>query len=165
MLSSYGSWDGETSEPAPASSHLLSCVLSHFIHVWLSVTLWTIPTRILYPFKSPGKNTWVDFHALLQGIFLTQGSNLCLLCLLHWQMGSSPLVPLGKPFTPPSWVFFSFYSWFSDCISAAILWDSMILNFPGLSIPSLRLIPIKTIMETMAPQNSNSYFIYCLFRL
>ena len=25
---------------------------------------------------------------LLQGIFLTQGSNLCLLCLLHWQAGS-----------------------------------------------------------------------------
>ncbi|KAB0336856.1 hypothetical protein FD754_025501, partial [Muntiacus muntjak] len=27
-------------------------------------------------------------HALLQGIFLTQGSNLALLCLLHWQTGS-----------------------------------------------------------------------------
>ena len=24
-------------------------------------------------------------HFLLQGIFTTQGSNLCLLCLLHWQ--------------------------------------------------------------------------------
>ena len=31
---------------------------------------------------SPGKNTGVDCHALLQGIFPTQGSNLC---LLHWQ--------------------------------------------------------------------------------
>ena len=29
-------------------------------------------------------------HALLQGIFLTQGSNLCFLCLLHWQAGSLP---------------------------------------------------------------------------
>ena len=28
---------------------------------------------------SPGKNTGVDCHALLQGIFLTQGSNPCLL--------------------------------------------------------------------------------------
>ena len=38
-------------------------------------------------------------HALLQGIFLTQGSNLCLLCLQHWQAGSSPSVPPGKPLT------------------------------------------------------------------
>ena len=30
---------------------------------------------------------------LLQGIFPTQGSNLCLLYLLHWQMGSLPLEP------------------------------------------------------------------------
>ena len=36
-------------------------------------------------------------HALLQGVFLTQGSNLCLLGLLHWQADSLPLVPLGKP--------------------------------------------------------------------
>ena len=33
---------------------------------------------------SPGKNTGVGCHALLQGIFLTQGSNLRLLRLLHW---------------------------------------------------------------------------------
>ena len=32
---------------------------------------------------SPGKNTRVGCHALLQGIFPTQGSNPCLLCLLH----------------------------------------------------------------------------------
>ena len=32
-------------------------------------------------------------HSLLHGIFPTQGSNLCLLCLLQWQVGSLPLVP------------------------------------------------------------------------
>ena len=32
-----------------------------------------------------------------RGIFLTQGSNPCFLCLLHWQAGSLPLVPPGKP--------------------------------------------------------------------
>ena len=31
-----------------------------------------------------------------QGIFLTQESNPCFLCLLHWQVGSLPLVPPGK---------------------------------------------------------------------
>ena len=36
-------------------------------------------------------------HALLRGIFLTWGSNLHLLCLLHWQAGSLPLAPPGKP--------------------------------------------------------------------
>ena len=33
-------------------------------------------------------------HVLLQGIFLTQGSNLGLWYLLHWQAGSLPLPPL-----------------------------------------------------------------------
>ena len=44
---------------------------------------------------SPGKNTGVGSHFLLQGIFPTQGSNLWLLRLLHWQEGSLPSVPLG----------------------------------------------------------------------
>ena len=33
----------------------------------------------------------LECHILLQGIFLTQGSNLCLLRLLHWQADSLPL--------------------------------------------------------------------------
>ena len=37
---------------------------------------------------------------LLQGIFSTPGSNSCLLHLLHWQAGSSPLGPPGKPQIP-----------------------------------------------------------------
>ena len=46
---------------------------------------------------SPGKNTGMGCHALLQGIFPAQGSNLHLLYLLHWQVGSLPLAPSGKP--------------------------------------------------------------------
>ena len=34
---------------------------------------------------------------VLQGVFLIQGLNLCLLYLLHWRAGSSSLVPPGKP--------------------------------------------------------------------
>ena len=49
---------------------------------------------------SPGKNTGVGFHALLQGIFPTQGSNLRLLCLLHWQADFLPLSHLGSPLPP-----------------------------------------------------------------
>ena len=45
---------------------------------------------------SPGKNTEVGCHALLQRIFPTQGSNLNHLRLLHWQAGSLPLAPPGN---------------------------------------------------------------------
>ena len=44
------------------------------------------------PWDSLGENTGVGCYAFLQGIFLTQGWNSCLLCLLHWQVGSLPLV-------------------------------------------------------------------------
>ena len=41
-----------------------------------------------------------------QGIFLTWRLNLCLLCFLHWQIDSLPLVPPGKPGDTSRWVFF-----------------------------------------------------------
>ena len=46
---------------------------------------------------SPGKSTGVGCCALLQGISSTQGPSASRLCLLHWQAGSLPLVPPGKP--------------------------------------------------------------------
>ena len=49
------------------------------------------------PWDSSGKSAGVSCHFLLQGIFLTQGLNVHLLRLLHWQAGSLPLVPPGKP--------------------------------------------------------------------
>ena len=52
--------------------------------------------RLLGPQYFPGKNTGAGCHFLLQGIFPTQGSNPCLSCLLHWQVDSLPLAPLGK---------------------------------------------------------------------
>ena len=42
---------------------------------------------------------------LLQGIFLIQGLNLCLLHPLYWQAGSSSLVPPGSPHTHVSTIF------------------------------------------------------------
>ena len=50
---------------------------------------------VLCPWVSPGKNTEVGCHFLLQGIFLTQGSTLR---LLHWQADSLLLSDLGGPF-------------------------------------------------------------------
>ena len=54
--------------------------------------------RLLRPCDSPGKNTGVGCDSLLQGIFPTQGSNLCPLRLPYWQAGSLPLAPPGKPY-------------------------------------------------------------------
>ena len=59
------------------------CVLIHFSHVQLYETSWTVASRLLCPWDSPGKNTGVGCHALLQGIFLTQELNRQLLQLLH----------------------------------------------------------------------------------
>ena len=63
----------------------------------VSSSLWPCelqPTRLLCPWDSPGKNTGVGCHDLLWGIFLTQGSNPHLLCLLYWwDMAYRILVP------------------------------------------------------------------------
>ena len=66
--------------PRPKTSYW---VLSFFSCVQLFVTLWSVPTRLLCPWDSPGNNTGVVYHALLQGIFPVLGSSLRLLLLLH----------------------------------------------------------------------------------
>ena len=53
-------------------------------HVLLFATCGLEPTRLLYPWGFPGKNTGVGCHSLLQGIFPTQGLNPHLLNLLPW---------------------------------------------------------------------------------
>ena len=50
-------------------------------------------SRLLCPWKFPGRSTGVGCHFLLQGIFPTRGSNPGLLHLLHWQADSLPLCP------------------------------------------------------------------------
>ena len=71
------------------------CARSVMSHCLLSHGLW--PSRLLCPWDSPGKNTGVGGHSLLQDIFLTHGLTSRLLCLLHWQSSSLPLAPPGKP--------------------------------------------------------------------
>ena len=65
------------------------CVLSPFRRVRLFAISWT------------GKDTGAGFHAFPQEIFPTQGLNLHLSRLLHWQADSLPLAPPGKPCPPP----------------------------------------------------------------
>ena len=55
------------------------------------------PTRLLCPWDSPGKNTGVGCHSLLQGIFQTQGSNPslphCRQILYHLSHQGRPCLP------------------------------------------------------------------------
>ena len=56
-----------------------------------SVTSWTAAHQAPLSMGFFKQNTRVGCHFLLQGIFLTQGSNPHLLGLLHWQVDSLPL--------------------------------------------------------------------------
>ena len=78
-LPSHINYNSKQQNGGPASALLPP--LQSIFHMW---SAW----------DSPGKSTGVGCHALLQGIFPTQGWNTC---LLHWQASSLPLVPPGKP--------------------------------------------------------------------
>ena len=52
--------------------------------------------RLLCPWDFPGKNTGGGCYFILQGTFLSQGSNPHL-CLLHWQVDPLPLTQVGSP--------------------------------------------------------------------
>ena len=58
--------------------HMRACLVASAV----PDSLWPCglhPARFLCPWDSPGKNTGVSGHALVQGLFLTQGLNLYLL--------------------------------------------------------------------------------------
>ena len=55
------------------------------------------PTRLLCPWDSPGRTTGVGCHALLLGIFPSQGLNLCFLQLQHCRQILLLLSHWGSP--------------------------------------------------------------------
>ena len=78
----------------------LFLLLSRHVCSVLSESLWPHglqPARLLCPWNYPHKNIGVDCHFLLHRFFPTQGSNLQLMQLLHWQAESLPLRHLGSP--------------------------------------------------------------------
>ena len=122
----------------------------------MSDSLWPYglwPARLLCPWDSPGKNTGVDFCALLQGIFLTQGSNQHLLCLLHWQVGSLPLAPPGKPYMQSE---SESHSAMSDSLQPCGLYS--LWNSPGHNTGVGRLPLLQGIFPT---QGSNPGLPHC----
>ena len=64
-----------------------------------SATPWTVARQAPRSMVFSRQEYWSGLPCpLLQGIFLTQGSNPGLLYLLHWQEGSLPPTPPGKPY-------------------------------------------------------------------
>ena len=89
-----------TAPNAPWDSLPHTITLSHcpgLSHIWLFRTPWMVARQAPLSMGFPSKNTEVDCRFLLYGIFPTQGSNLGLLHLLHWQVDSLPLSHLGSP--------------------------------------------------------------------
>ena len=79
------------------------------------------------PWDSPGKNTGVGCHALLQGIFPTQGLIESLsLAPSHWQVTSLLLAPSGKPVMH--------FQFSSVQLSCPTLCDTMNCSMPGLPV-------------------------------
>ena len=75
-------------------------VLSHFSSVWLFVTPWTVTPLTV---SVQARLLAVGCHFFLQGIFLTQGWNPCLLHLLHCRWILYPLNHLGSPKRKRGW--------------------------------------------------------------
>ena len=77
---------------------IMSCVCAQSLsHVWLFAAPWTVAHQAPLSMKCFRQEYWSGYHFLLQGIFLTQGLNLHLSCLPHWQVDSLPLASPGKP--------------------------------------------------------------------
>ena len=96
---SWGRKELDTSERLNWTSRLLCCCCYCCLVSKLCPTVCTpmgcSPARLFCPWDFLGKQTGVVCHFLLQGIFLTQGLNAC---LLHWQADSLFLNHWESPF-------------------------------------------------------------------
>ena len=75
---------------------LYMCVLSCCSRVQHYMMLWTIACQVPLSMGVSRQEDWGGLPYLPPEDLPTQGSNLSLLSLLHWQAGSLPLVPAGK---------------------------------------------------------------------
>ena len=106
------------------------CILNCFSHVQLFATLWTIAPQAPLSMGFSRQEYWSGLPFPPPGELPNPGINPRLLRLLHWQAGSLPLVPPGKPHLNTDNISFSpvggiggirkvessefLYIWFSD---------------------------------------------------
>ena len=74
------------------------CMPSRFSCVQLLATIWTVALKAPLSMGLSRQEYESGCHALLQGIFPTQGLSQCLLSLLHRRVSSLPLAHPGSPF-------------------------------------------------------------------
>ena len=72
------------------------CVLNRFSCVSLFATLWTVAHQVPLSMGLSRQECWSGLPCPPPRSLLSQGSNPCLSLLLHWLVGSLPLVPRGK---------------------------------------------------------------------
>ena len=75
----------------------MCCVLSHFSLVQLFAMLWTVACQAPLSVGFSRQKYWSGLSCPPPRYLLNQGSNPHHLHLLHWQVGSLPLVPPKKP--------------------------------------------------------------------
>ena len=72
-------------------------VLSRFSCVQLCAALWAVTHQAPLSMGFSKQEYWCGLPCPPPGDLLYPRSNPHLLCLLHWQVGSLPLAPPGKP--------------------------------------------------------------------
>ena len=75
------------------------CVLSHFSHVQLFVTPWTVPCQALLFMQFARQEYWSRLPFPSPGDLSNPGIKPQVSCI--WQAGSFPLAPPGKPSLTP----------------------------------------------------------------
>ena len=88
-------WWGAIEAGVLKSRHV--CMLSSFSLVWLFATLWTVAHQAPLYMVFSRQECWSGLPCPPPGDLPDQGLKPGLLNLLHWQAGSLPLVPPGKP--------------------------------------------------------------------
>ena len=118
-------------------------MLSCFSCVQLFATLWTEVHQAPLSRGFSRQEYWRGCHALLRALLLTHGSNPHLLCLLHWQVSSLPLGPLGKPLLLSHFSHFQLFEtlWIIACQGPLSRGFSRQEYWSGLPCPSLGDLP------------------------
>ena len=119
--------------------------------------LWTVARQAPLPMRFSKQEYWSGLPFFFQGIFPTQGTNPHLLCVLHWQARSLPLVLHGKPTI--SWSLFKLMSTESEMPP-----NHLILYHPLLLLPSIftsiKVLSNQSALHITWPKHQN--FSFCI---
>ena len=145
-----------------------TCIFSQYVHACQTTSvmyesvphcgLW--PTRFLCPWDSPGKDAGVGCCFLLQGIFPTQGSNLC----LTLPAPAGRFFTTSTPWKTPSVCSFCLYS-FNRAFQRVRIFNFMKSNLPN-SLFIHHVFAVKSKYSLPSSQRFYSiFFKFCTLHL